>query len=137
MSETRTRRTPSQILAEAEAKAAAARVKVARAAAKDSPQAKDIMDELTAVRKTMTADSKLLGDGPQSAAARIALKRQRILEIEAAAEQAQLRAEDLSDRKAALEASLETLIETMAEDMAHGTDEDEAEAEVASDAATA
>jgi len=73
MSETkRQQRTPEEIIAETEAKLAKLRVKQAKQQAQDIPEVASLLDQKADVQKDLREAKKILGDGPQSAAERIA-----------------------------------------------------------------
>jgi len=68
----RTQRTPSEIIAETEARLERLRLRQAKAEAQDNPAVASLMDTKADLAKEMREAKKLLGDGPQSANARIA-----------------------------------------------------------------
>ncbi len=68
----RTQRTPSEIIAETEARLERLRLRQAKAEAQDNPAVASLMDTKADLAKNMREAKKLLGDGPQSANARIA-----------------------------------------------------------------
>jgi len=68
----RTQRTPSEIIAETEARLERLRLRQAKAEAQDNPAVASLMDAKAALAKEVREAKKLLGDGPQSANARIA-----------------------------------------------------------------
>lgn len=69
--EKRQQRTPQEIIAETEARLERLRLRAAKAEAKTNPAIKSLMDEKAELMKTIRESKKLLGDGPQSANARI------------------------------------------------------------------
>jgi len=72
MNETkRTQRTPSEIIAETEARLERLRLRQAKAEAQSNPAVASLMDTKADLTKDLREAKKLLGDGPQSANARI------------------------------------------------------------------
>ena len=69
--EKRQQRTPQEIIAETEARLERLRLRAAKAEAKTNPAIMSLMDEKAELMKTIREAKKLLGDGPQSANARI------------------------------------------------------------------
>ena len=67
----RTQRTPSEIIAETEARLERLRLRQAKAEAQNNPAVASLMDAKAALAKEVREAKKLLGDGPQSANARI------------------------------------------------------------------
>ena len=67
----RTQRTPSEIIAETEARLERLRLRQASAEAQNNPAVASLMDTKAALAKDVREAKKLLGDGPQSANARI------------------------------------------------------------------
>ena len=78
----RTQRTPSEIIAETEAKLARLRVRQAKQDAKTDPAVAPLLEELEGLRKDIREARKGLGDGPQSFNARITKHRVWIDKIE-------------------------------------------------------
>jgi len=73
MSETkRTQRTPEEIIAETEARLERLRLRQAKSEAQDNPAVASLMEAKADLTKEVREAKKLLGDGPQSANARIA-----------------------------------------------------------------
>ena len=68
----RTQRTPSEIIAETEARLERLRLRQAKAEAQNNPAVASLMDVKADLTKDVREAKKLLGDGPQSANARIA-----------------------------------------------------------------
>jgi len=68
----RTQRTPEEIIAETEARLERLRLRQAKAEAQNNPAVASLMDAKAALAKDVREAKKLLGDGPQSANARIA-----------------------------------------------------------------
>ena len=68
----RKQRTPEEIIAETEARLERLRVRQAKAEAKSNPAVASLMEAKAALQKEVREAKKLLGDGPQSAMARIA-----------------------------------------------------------------
>mgnify|MGYP003633296134 FL=1 len=68
----RKQRTPEEIIAETEARLERLRVRQAKAEAKSNPAVASLMDAKADLMKEVREAKKLLGDGPQSANARIA-----------------------------------------------------------------
>lgn len=68
----RNQRTPEQIIAETEAKLERLRLKQAKQVAQTDPEIQALNDRKAHLLKTQREARKLLGDGPQSGAARIA-----------------------------------------------------------------
>ena len=67
----RTQRTPSEIIAETEARLERLRLRQAKAEAQNNPAVASLMDAKADLAKQVREAKKLLGDGPQSANARI------------------------------------------------------------------
>ena len=67
----RTQRTPQELIAEQEARLERLRLKQAKTEAKNSPEVSALLEEKTLVQKDIREAKKLLGEGPQSAQARI------------------------------------------------------------------
>lgn len=68
----RTQRTPSEIIAETEAKLERLRVKEAKQQAQSNPTVAALLEQKAEVQKEIREAKKVLGSGPQSASARIA-----------------------------------------------------------------
>lgn len=68
----RKQRTPEEIIAETEARLERLRIRQAKAEAKSNPAVASLMEAKAALQKQIREAKKLLGDGPQSANARIA-----------------------------------------------------------------
>ena len=68
----RTQRTPEEIIAETEARLERLRLRQAKSEAQSNPAVASLMDEKADLMKEVREAKKLLGDGPQSANARIA-----------------------------------------------------------------
>ena len=68
----RKQRTPEEIIAETEARLERLRVRRAKAEAKSNPAVASLMEAKAELQKEIREAKKLLGDGPQSANARIA-----------------------------------------------------------------
>ncbi len=68
----RNQRTPEEIIAETEARLERLRVRQAKAEAKSNPAVASLMEAKAELQKEIREAKKLLGDGPQSANARIA-----------------------------------------------------------------
>lgn len=68
----RTQRTPEQIIAETEAKLERLRLKQAKEIAQTDPEVMALNERKADLQKKQREARKLLGDGPQSGAARIA-----------------------------------------------------------------
>ena len=79
----RTQRTPSEIIAETEARLERLRLRQAKAEAQNNPAVASLMDTKAALAKDVREAKKLLGDGPQSANARIAKHEAWIFKINA------------------------------------------------------
>tara|TARA_R110000744_G_scaffold26090_1_gene64361 strand:- start:4 stop:378 length:375 start_codon:yes stop_codon:yes gene_type:complete len=67
----RTQRTPQEMIAETEARLERLRLRAAKTEAKSNPAIASLMDSKDELMKTIRESKKLLGDGPQSAQARI------------------------------------------------------------------
>ena len=67
----RTQRTPQEIIAETEARLERLRLRAAKSEAKSNPAIASLMDSKADLMKTIREAKKLLGNGPQSANARI------------------------------------------------------------------
>jgi len=68
----RQQRTPDEIIAETEARLARLRLRQAKAEAQSNPAVASLMDTKATLAKEVREAKKLLGEGPQSAAARTA-----------------------------------------------------------------
>jgi capsule polysaccharide export protein KpsE/RkpR len=68
----RTQRTPEQMIADTEAKLERLRLKQAKEVAQTDPEVQALYDQREELRKALREAKKLLGEGPQSGAARIA-----------------------------------------------------------------
>ena len=67
----RTQRTPSEIIAETEAKLQRLRIKEAKKSAQTNPEVASLLEAKAALQKEIREAKKILGNGPQSAQARI------------------------------------------------------------------
>lgn len=67
----RTQRTPSEIIAETEAKLERLRIKAAKKDAQSNPEVASLLEAKAALQKEIREAKKILGNGPQSAQARI------------------------------------------------------------------
>jgi len=67
----RVQRTPEQIIAETEARLERLRIRQAKSEAKTNPEVADLMEQRADLTKKIREAKKLLGEGPQSARARI------------------------------------------------------------------
>ena len=88
--ETRKQRTPQQLIAEQTAKLERMHLRQAQATAKSNPALSPLMDEKADITKEIREAKKLLGDGPQSAKARIEKHEAWILKIQAEADDAEI-----------------------------------------------
>jgi len=70
--EKRKQRSPQELIAEQQAKLERMQLRQAQATAKSNPALSPLMDEKADLTKEIREAKKLLGDGPQSAVARIA-----------------------------------------------------------------
>ena len=77
----RTQRTPSEIIAETEAKLERLRIKQAKKDAQSNPEVASLLEAKAALQKEIREDKKILGNGPQSAQARIATHEAWILRL--------------------------------------------------------
>ena len=68
----RTQRTPSEIIAETEAKLERLRIKQAKKDASSNPDVAIMLENKATIQKQIREAKKILGSGPQSAEARIA-----------------------------------------------------------------
>ncbi len=68
----RTQRTPSEIIAETEAKLERLRIKAAKKDAQTNPEVASLLEAKATLQKEIREAKKILGNGPQSAQARIA-----------------------------------------------------------------
>ena len=93
----RTQRTPSEIIAETEARLERLRVRQAKAQAQSNPAIASLMDEKADLAKSLREAKKLLGAGPQSAEARIAKHEVWIGKIQIEAAQAEDMVATVSD----------------------------------------
>ena len=67
----RMQRTPSEIIAETEAKLERLRIKQAKKDAQSNPEVASLLEAKAALQKEIREAKKILGNGPQSAQARI------------------------------------------------------------------
>jgi len=81
--EKRTQRSPQELIAEQTAKLERMQLRQAQADAKSNPALSPLMDEKAELTKDIREAKKLLGDGPQSANARIEKHEAWITKIEA------------------------------------------------------
>ena len=110
----RTQRTPQEIIAETEARLERLRLRAAKSEAKSNPAIASLMDSKDELMKTIRESKKLLGDGPQSAQARI-LKHE--IWIERIQDEVLLAEHDLSNAESKLDtlnAEIATAIEVFA-----------------------
>ena len=78
----RTQRTPQEIIAETEARLERLRLRAAKSEAKSNPAIASLMETKADLAKQVREAKKLLGDGPQSANARIAKHESWIFKIQ-------------------------------------------------------
>lgn len=78
----RTQRTPSEIIAETEAKLERLRIKQAKKDASSNPEVATMLENKAIIQKQIREAKKILGNGPQSAEARIAKHERWIRKIE-------------------------------------------------------
>lgn len=78
----RTQRTPSEIIAETEAKLERLRIKQAKKDASSNPDVAIMLENKAEIQKQIREAKKILGNGPQSAEARIAKHERWIRKIE-------------------------------------------------------
>ena len=96
--EKRTQRSPQELIAEQEAKLERMRMRQARQEAKTNPALSPLMEEKAELAKVIREAKKLLGNGPQSADARIEKHQAWIDKIEREREDAELILHSASSR---------------------------------------
>jgi len=115
----RTQRTPAEIIAETEARLERLRLRQAKAEAQTNPAVASLMDTKADLAKEVREAKKLLGDGPQSANARIEKHEAWISKIEAerfAAEDVLVEAESsLESVNAEIAEAIQGIVETSKE----------------------
>lgn len=111
MSDTkRQQRTPSEIIAETEAKLAKLRVKQAKQQAQDNPAVASLLDQKADLQKDLREAKKILGAGPQSASARIAKHEAWIERIRESVFEAEATLSSAEQRILELDAQIEQVI---------------------------
>jgi len=110
----RTQRTPSEIIAETEAKLERLRIKQAKKDASSNPDVAIMLENKAVIQKQIREAKKILGNGPQSAEARIAKHERWIRKIENevrdAEETLSSGEQRLSDIDARIQAKISTIV---------------------------
>jgi len=110
----RTQRTPAQIIAETEAKLERLRIKQAKKDASSDPEVATMLENRAVIQKQIREAKKILGNGPQSAEARIAKHEAWIHkiknEVRAAEDTLSSGEQRLSDIDARIQARISTIV---------------------------
>jgi len=110
----RTQRTPAQIIAETEAKLERLRIKQAKKDASSDPEVATMLENRAVTQKQIREAKKILGNGPQSAEARIAKHEAWIHkiknEVRAAEDTLSSGEQRLSDIDARIQARISTIV---------------------------
>tara|TARA_A100001391_G_scaffold202303_1_gene191533 strand:- start:902 stop:1276 length:375 start_codon:yes stop_codon:yes gene_type:complete len=109
----RTQRTPSEIIAETEAKLERLRIKQAKKDAQSNPEVASLLEAKAALQKEIREAKKILGNGPQSAQARIAKHEAWILRINDEEVAATRILETNGDEIAAIDAQINERVSTI------------------------
>ena len=109
----RTQRTPEQIIAETEAKLERLRIKQAKKDAQSNPEVASLLEAKAALQKEIREAKKILGNGPQSAQARIAKHEAWILRINDEEVAATRILETNGDEIAAIDAQINERVSTI------------------------
>jgi len=109
----RAQRTPAEIIAETEAKLERLRMKEAKQAAQNHPALASLIVEKTDVQKEIREAKKILGNGPQSADARMAKHYAWISKIEAQKEDAYAILQEAESRLTDLDNQISVKIATL------------------------
>ena len=111
---TRTRRTPEQLIADAQSRLDKLQAKAAESEAASNPLLAPLLTEIKEVEKAELMARKGFSKGPQNFEARIAKAEARILMIHGQMEDAEQVIETAKDRKAELRATLAGLTQAIA-----------------------
>ena len=111
--EKRTQRSPQELIAEQEAKLERMRMRQARQEAKTNPALSPLMEEKAELAKVIREAKKLLGNGPQSADARIEKHQAWIDKIEREREDAMLILDSASSRLEQLDEEISETLSTL------------------------
>ena len=111
----RTQRTPEEIIAETEARLERLRLRQAKAEAQTNPAVASLMEAKAALAKEAREAKKLLGDGPQSANARIAKHEAWIDRIQAQVQEAESDLFSAESRLAEIDAQIAEAIQGIVE----------------------
>ena len=111
--EKRKQRTPQELIAEQQAKLERMQLRQAQASAKSNPALSPLMDEKADLTKEIREAKKLLGDGPQSAVARIEKHEVWISKIQTEANDAEVTLASAESRLAALNTEIAQAIKTV------------------------
>jgi len=111
--EKRKQRTPQELIAEQTAKLERMQLRQAQASAKSNPALSPLMDEKADLTKEIREAKKLLGDGPQSAVARIEKHEAWIVKIQAEANDAEIILASAESRLATLSLEITQAIQTV------------------------
>ena len=110
---TRKQRTPQEIIAKTEARLERLRLKEAKVQAKANPTVSALMEERDEVQKDLREAKKILGSGPQSAAARIAKHEAWIVRINEQVEDAEDALSSTEQRLSEIDQSISNEIATL------------------------
>jgi len=108
--EKRKQRSPQELIAEQQAKLERMQVRQAQSDAKSNPALSPLMDEKADLAKEIREAKKLLGDGPQSANARIEKHEAWIVKIQAEADDAEIILSSVESRLEQINTEIATLI---------------------------
>ena len=113
----RTQRTPSEIIAETEAKLERLRIKQAKKDASSNPDVAIMLENKAVIQKQIREAKKILGNGPQSAEARIAKHERWIHKIKNEVREAEdtlaTGQQRLSDIDARIQAKISTIVKNL------------------------
>ena len=115
MENTRQQRSPAEIIEETEARLERLRFRQAQREAKTNPALSPLMDEKAGLTKAIREAKKLLGDGPQSAKARIAKHENWIEKIQHEVSVAKLVLAETSERMESVNAEIAQQVEALLE----------------------
>ena len=111
--EKRKQRTPQELIAEQQAKLERMQLRQAQVSAKSNPALSPLMDEKADLTKQIREAKKLLGDGPQSAVARIEKHEVWIGKIQTEANDAEIILASAESRLADLNSEITQAIQTV------------------------
>ena len=112
----RTQRTPSEIIAETEAKLERLRIKQAKKDASSNPEVATMLENKAEVQKQIREAKKILGNGPQSGQARIAKHEAWIERIQAEVFDAEQTLSSGEQRLAEIESRIQAKISKIVKD---------------------